>query len=169
MEKQEAYFLGQFTKTYGISGGLMLRSEEILPYDIEETEYVFVNFDEILVPFFISDIDIRTDNLAIITLKDMGINDIAELIGREVYVQMAPTPEPIEEIPLLGYKVIDTQYKFEAIITGMENIPGNPLFTVNYLKKEILLPLPEEFITSIDNENKIIHINLPEGLLNIIK
>jgi len=36
-----------------------------------------------------------------------------------------------------------------------------------YQNKEVLFPLNDQFVTSIDKKSKIIHVDLPEGLLDI--
>ena len=52
------------------------------------------------------------------------------------------------------------------IIDVVEN-KNQDLFEVVFNKKRILIPLVDEFVVNIDNENKKIIMNLPEGLTDL--
>jgi ribosomal 30S subunit maturation factor RimM len=43
----------------------------------------------------------------------------------------------------------------------------NNMFLVNYQGKEVLLPSQHDLIISTDTQKKIIHMNIPEGLLDL--
>ena len=123
MEKPEGYFLGYFSKTHGIAGGILLRSDVLLPEDIEETEFVFVNFDQILVPFFVSAIEVKNDETAVLFLRDVAGDDLKELIGREVYLEDGYSVEKTND-PLAGYHIVDMNSDFSGEIEGLEDIPA---------------------------------------------
>ena len=52
------------------------------------------------------------------------------------------------------------------IIDVVEN-KNQDLFEVVFNEKRILIPLVDEFVVNIDNENKKIIMNLPEGLTDL--
>ncbi len=66
-----------------------------------------------------------------------------------------------------GFKVMDIHQGEIAEIEEVVEFPQQEMAYVTYNDKTILLPLHPNFIVEIDRENKIITMNLPEGLLDL--
>ena len=49
----------------------------------------------------------------------------------------------------------------------VDNTTVNTLFVVEREEEELLVPAQEEFIVGIDQKQKLITVELPEGLLNL--
>ena len=49
----------------------------------------------------------------------------------------------------------------------VDNTTLNTLFLVEREEEELLVPAQEEFIVGIDQKQKLITVELPEGLLNL--
>ena len=49
----------------------------------------------------------------------------------------------------------------------MDDSTVNVLFEVDYSGQELLAPANDDFILSIDEENRFIHMRLPQGLLSL--
>jgi 16S rRNA processing protein RimM len=64
-------------------------------------------------------------------------------------------------------KVIDQTYGELGSITALDDFSGNIVITVQNPKGEILIPLSEEIIESVDEEQNSIYLNCPEGLVDI--
>jgi len=172
MEHQGYYHIGTITRTHGVKGNVVLGLDVDDPSRYRKIKTVFLSRGESpLTEHILSDIRITGDS-AIIGLD--GITDMdeaAQLIRSEVYL-------PLESLPKLkGNKL----YFHEAIgmtvkdalegelgeITKIFDLPEQPVAQVFYKGKEVLFPLLENFIERIDRKNKILYINLPEGLINI--
>ena len=68
----------------------------------------------------------------------------------------------------IGFKMTDENGKDIGVITDIDDNTQNWLFIVENTKgEEILIPAHEEFISEIDNENKIMKMVLPEGLTEL--
>jgi 16S rRNA processing protein RimM len=171
-DKEEHYLIGVLTKTYGITGELLLKSDNLQFEDIYGMESVFIEFDGILVPFFISGISPRGKSSAVIKFDDINSQDQAsEFVSCKVYSIDVISGEKDEikhtASSLTGYQVIDIRLGILGTISEYLDFANNPLFKIRKSKKEILLPVNEEFIIEIDSIKKIIKVQTPEGLIDI--
>ncbi len=171
ISKLELFELGRFVKTFAYKGELLLKTEVELE-EIPETELYFVLIDKILVPFFVDGEKTRFNGKDKLILKLNFVNsekEAVEFVGRTLWVEkdkiLLNNGEP--DFELSGFDVFD----FNTHIGRVENIveiPGNPLITLlSQQKKEILIPLNEQFIVEIDTTNKKLFLQLPEGLIEI--
>ena len=67
----------------------------------------------------------------------------------------------------MGYFVEDTQLGELAIINSIEEMPQQTMASMVYQNKEVLFPINDQFVKSIDQEAKKILVELPDGLLAI--
>jgi 16S rRNA processing protein RimM len=55
-----------------------------------------------------------------------------------------------------------------GVVTAVDDSTVNTLFEVESAEgREYLIPAQEAFITEIDHEERIIHMQLPQGLLSM--
>ncbi|MEG1643253.1 MAG: ribosome maturation factor RimM, partial [Bacteroidales bacterium] len=128
--------------------------------------------DGIFVPFFIEDYRFRSDTAALIKFEDIDDDTSARvLINREIYFPKKHiVHEDIGEEPadyFLGYKVV-VSGRYLGDITEIDDTTANVLFTVVAGDgRDYLIPATDDFVENIDEEGKIINMNIPEGLLDI--
>ena len=65
-----------------------------------------------------------------------------------------------------AYLIYNNNSIIGKIIDVVEN-KNQDLFEVVFNENRILIPLVDEFVVNIDNENKKIIMNLPEGLTDL--
>ena len=93
------------------------------------------------------------------TLKD-------ELISSNVdFSNLAPGEYHYQQ--LLGAQVFLQNGELVGNVTDIVALPGQDLLAVDYLGREVLIPMVRAIITNIDIANKKIEINPPEGLLDV--
>jgi 16S rRNA processing protein RimM len=164
-------FLGTIVKTRGTSGNLIIRSKKKIVQIKNNWESVMVEIDGLLVPFFISGWNISGSNEILVTLEDIDIPEKAEKFsGRKVYINKSVvvfSPNEFHPDEVNGYLVIDINAGEIGRITGIDEIPGNPLFRLIYHKREILIPIHQDLIIEINEKKKIVRVNLPAGFLGI--
>lgn len=163
--------LGTITKTHGIKGGVILRSESSLPDDIENKELVFISFDKLPVPFFIKEIEQINPQSAILYFEPIGSRVMpGELPGKEVYVaenRKRKSKTPLELSDLIGYHVIDKKRGELGIVSEIIGVSLNPLLKIMHHHHEILIPVQEPIITDINPKTKKISIQAPDGLIDL--
>ena len=68
---------------------------------------------------------------------------------------------------LKGFTAVDDNEGELGIITDIHEYPQQLIATVTYKNCEVLFPLNEEVIISIDVVREIVTVDLPDGLLDI--
>ena len=163
--------LGRITKVSGFEGAVTVKLERLFSGKLPNMESVFLEIEGRPVPFFISDSDYSGAD--ILRLKFDGYNSsgkVAEFVGCRVFLTAPGTSDnKIEEInSLIGYNVVTSDNITLGTIKEVIQNPGQWLLSViSDSNKTILIPLHEHFIVKIDNEKKLLIMEIPEGLTEI--
>lgn len=171
---EEVFKIGSLTKTHGLKGEIAFRFDNDI-FDRVECPYFVLDIDGIFVPFFIDEYRFKGEETALITFQDIYTEEKASrLQGLDVYFPREYMLEA-EEVDsdlnyswdyFIGFQVIDQQYGELGTITQIDTQTINTLFMVeNGQGEELIVPATEDFMTEIDNENKIVRFNLPQGLI----
>ncbi|MES2590289.1 MAG: ribosome maturation factor RimM [Bacteroidota bacterium] len=171
MTKNECFNLGYIAKRVGNFGELAFVLDVDNPGKYQKLESVFVELNNTLVPFFIKKIHLR-GNTAVATVEGIDTIDKAEeLIKSGLYLPLSMLP-PLKgkqfyfhEMP--GYTVIDKTYGEIGVVEKVLDYPQQAIFQVKKDDHEILIPAKDDFIVSINRDTKQLHINAPEGLIDI--
>ena len=106
---------------------------------------------------------------ALLTFKGVTDRDQAKsLIGSELYIAKAKLPE-LEAgtyywFDLIGINVYTPDDRYIGSIASIIETGANDVYVVKDADKEILVPALESVVRSIDIEQKIMRVELPEGL-----
>jgi 16S rRNA processing protein RimM len=74
-------------------------------------------------------------------------------------------PDELFDSELVDYLLVDEKLGEIGNIDQVDNYSGNIVITVNYGGKELLVPFNEDLIISIEKQNKILKLRVPEGLI----
>jgi 16S rRNA processing protein RimM len=160
----ELSHIGYFSKPHGVKGHLVLKEENL--FEFESAKVLFVELNGNRAPYFISEI---TETAAgfIVVLEDIDNLEKARLlIGKKVFVDAALTVEE-DNFSWDGYELIDKQFGSLGLVREVTHNGEQVLLSFLFRDKEIILPLAEEFIEKIDEKNKKIFFNAPEGLIDV--
>ena len=152
-------------KSYGTEGGVIV-SAAAFPEDFEITEPVFIDFDELPVPFFIEEMKAHGSKKAFLKLEDIdSLTDAEELVGREIYFSI---DEDDDFAGFAGLEVFDAVSK-KSVGTVVEyvDIPSNPCLEVQLpgTGETVLLPCHDDLIDRVDDKKGWIYLRIPEGLV----
>jgi len=173
IDKENLLRLGTIAKPHGVSGELQIRIfPEFAGMDVNPS-WLFIEIDGGLVPFGILSVRSRSNDVLLAELDTITSEESARKYQNlSVFIQ----PQDIsagddDEEPALhnltGYKVIDNKFGNLGLIKAILDIKQNPLMEINHQGKEILIPLQEKFIISIDKKEKTLHIETPQGLIEL--
>jgi len=150
--------IAKILKSNGTDGGILIGVRDIAVDQIDLKEPVFIYFDELPVPFFIQDIRQRGTSKAIVHLNDVTtFEDAEEIVGREIFIDAEFEEE--QEEAFVGWTVLNRGEEY-GVVTGVEPIPGNLCIYVG----DTLIPLHEDLIISADPEERVLDLEIPEGL-----
>jgi 16S rRNA processing protein RimM len=171
MAYQSDILLGRITKLNGYEGAVTVKLEKSFTEDIPHLESVFLEIDGRPVPFFISDYEYSGADILKLSFDGYeSIEKVSEFTGCRVFLTAGLTGTSNEEelTDLIGYTVLVQNGITLGLITDIIQNPGQWLLNIDSpSKKEILIPLHEDFIVSIENDKKIVVMELPDGLLDI--
>jgi len=164
----DVYKIGRIGKPHGVKGEVQVQIDDDV-FDRVDAEYLVLRIDGILVPFFMEEYRFKSDDIALVKFCDIDSQEkVRELTGCEVLFprSLAEAEEhDLTYAELVGYSVVDAIYnKVLGKIAFVDDATENILFE---LEDGILLPAPDELIVEIDQEKRVITMNVPEGLLSM--
>lgn len=171
MQKEEAFYIGYITKTKGLKGEVQLYFE-FDAYEDLDLDVVFADMNGKMVPFFVESHKLYPNSTGLFYFEDIDHIDKAQaLLKKKIYLPLAKMPERGEGDftfnDLKGYMVTDEAQGELGEILEVNEYPQQFVATVLYQEKEILFPLNEDMIIEIDEEQKTLLVDLPEGLLEL--
>lgn len=172
MTIEDSFKIGTVLKTKGLKGELqMYVAFENL--DMIDFNAIFVDMAGKLVPYFVESVKYQShNNTANLFLEDIDtIEKASKLVKKDVYLPNKLKPKKKKGdftlADLLGFTAVDENEGELGEITHIQELPQQFIATVHYKNCEVLFPLNEEIIKSIDVVKGIVLVDLPEGLLDI--
>ena len=155
--------VAQVLKSNGTDGELLLGFNGFGPEDIDLMEPVFIEFDGLLVPFFIESFT-EKGNRALVRLTGIrSLADADEITGRKVLIEYGEEEDGGDSVS--GWTVIDEDGTVVGTVDGYEDIPGNTCLWVDTEKGQVLIPFHEDLVLSMDKASKTLRMTIPSGLL----
>ena len=164
----DVFRIGKIGKPHGIKGEVTMHIDDDV-FDRTDADYLILDMDGILVPFFIEDYRFKTDDNALMKFEGIDTQERArELTGCEVYFPREMAEDDEEQLSwaaIVGFELIDANTgKSAGRIASVDDATINILFELEDGK---LIPASEELITNVDTKKQQIFINLPEGILEL--
>ena len=174
IRESEVFYIGTITKARGIKGEVEMRFTDDA-FDRGDAEYLVIETDGILVPFFWEEYRFKNQETAILKFEDVDTEARAKtLAGRRVFYPLAYLPEDDEQEglrswkALTGFKVTDPDGGPLGTIEQVDDSTANILLTLSTpTGREILLPLHEDFVTHLAIKERTIALALPAGLADL--
>jgi len=168
IKQEEVYKIGRLGKAHGVKGEVSFQFDDDI-FDRVDADYLVLDIDGILVPFFMEEYRFRNDTVCLVKFCDIDTQQRAqELTGCDVYFPRA-LAEEAEEVPslasLVDFDIIDmSNGKTIGRIAAIDDSTVNILFE---LEDGTLIPASDELIEDIDSTSHTITMHLPEGLLDL--
>lgn len=164
---EEVYKIGRMGRSHGVRGEVMLQFDDDV-FDRVDAEYLVLDIDGILVPFFMEEYRFRSDSTCIVKFCDVDTQQRAqELTGCDVYfpraLAEADDDGELSLAALVGYAIIANG----ETIGRIAHIDTQTVNTLFELEDGRLIPANDDLVEDIDIQEKIITMSLPEGLMEI--
>lgn len=169
IRREDVYRIGCIGKAHGIKGEVSVQVSDDV-FDRVDAEYLVLELDGIMVPFFMEEYRFKTDETVLVKFEGVDTQERArELTGTEVYFPRALADEAddgeLSYAQLVGYTLKDNADGIAVgVIAAVDEQTMNIMFE---LADGRLLPASEELIVSIDTEEKVITMIIPEGILDL--
>ena len=168
IKQEEVYKIGRLGKSHGVRGEVSFLFDDDV-FDRIDADYLILDIDGILVPFFIEEYRFRSDTTALMKFEGIDSQERArELTGCDVYFPRnlaASDDDSISWSAIVGFDIIDASTdKSVGRIASIDDSTLNILFC---LEDGHLIPASEDLITQIDQQARTITMHLPAGLLDL--
>jgi 16S rRNA processing protein RimM len=168
IRKEDVFKIGRLGKSHGVKGDISFPFDDDV-FDSVEADFLILDIDGILVPFFIEEYRFRNDTTAIIKFEGVDSQERArELTGCDVYFprELADNAEDgLSWSAIVGFDILEAQSgKAIGRIASIDDSTLNILFC---LEDGRLIPATDDLITAIDQQARTITMHIPEGLLEL--
>ena len=165
---EEVYRIGRLGKAHGVKGEVSFQFEDDI-FDRMDADYLVLDMDGILVPFFMEEYRFRSDSLALVKFCDVNSQERAsELTGCDVFFPRTLVEEDDEQLSLaslVGFDIVEADNnKKVGVIAAIDDSTANVLFE---LEDGRLLPATDNLITEINTKERTIKMEIPKGLLEL--
>ena len=172
MKIDDFYYLGKITKKFSFRGEVIIFLDTDSPEFYYNIKKLFLKINNVFTPFDVTSVKPNKTNRIRVKINGIdGENDTEKLINKEIYL-------PIESLPktdknsfyyheIIDYTVVGKDNKKVGNITGVNDQSPQHLFQINTLGKKTLIPINDKLIIKVDKKNKIIKMDLPDGILDI--
>ena len=168
IRQEEVYKIGRLGKAHGVKGEVSFQFDDDI-FDRVDADYLVLDIDGILVPFFMEEYRFRSDTVCLVKFYNVDTQQRAqELTGCDVFFPRAMAEEG-DDMPslsmLVGYEIVNNANgRTVGQIVAIDDSTANILFE---LEDGMLIPANDDLIEVIDTEKQQIKMNLPSGLLEI--
>jgi 16S rRNA processing protein RimM len=167
----EYFKVGKLVAVHGLKGELILKHELGKKTSLKGLKTLFMEETrDNFLPWFLEAVRIKSDTEVYIKFEGIDTREAAQKLSqRETWMQetdfktYAAKKAPAS---LLGYTIINYEEILGEILEVIEQ-PHQLLCRLEMEGKEVLIPLHEEFLQKIDHRNRKVHVNLPEGLVEL--
>lgn len=173
IRQTEVFPFGKITKARGLHGEVELQMTEDV-FENGDAEYVVLQCDGLLVPFFWEEYRYKNDTTLLIRFEDIENGQAAaHIVGCQAYYPYAHLHETDEdEFPTLqrlcGYRVTNAEGEVIGTIKEVDDSSVNLLLIVTTPQgNEVLLPLHDDLIIDYDNKERVLKMEIPKGLLDL--
>lgn len=168
IKREDVYKIGRLGKAHGVKGEVSFQFDDDI-FDTTDADYLILEIDGILVPFFMEEYRFRNDSLALVKFCDVDTQQRAsELTGCDVYFPRTLAEESEGQLSLsslVGFDIVEaSNSKVVGKIAAIDDTTQNILFE---LEDGRLIPASDELITNIDTTRQQIIMQIPTGLLEI--
>ena len=165
MKKPDLQYLGEFIKLFSFRGELIFYSE-LKSVFVENLDSLFVNFNESYVPFQIIKVKSHKKNNYRTQLQNVNSESEAKrLLKKDIYVERIENSDNSDYL-VDNFKVYNDN-KYIGVVISTINKTEQSIMEVKMSDKVVLIPLVDQFIVEINDEELKIDMDLPEGLLDI--
>lgn len=165
ISKDNLVKVGYLARPHSFKGEVQLNMNKKVALD--QGDFIFLSIDDQFIPYPILAIKGK-DAEPVLKIGFVSDHDQAvALVGKEVFLSLDKVQSEESEISLMGYMVLDATLGDIGEVIDVQEMPQQLMLTVDHKGTPCMIPLVEDFIEYISEEDKTIGLDLPPGLLDI--
>ena len=175
IRSEEVFYIGKVSKFRGIQGEVEILFTDDA-FDRGDAEYLVLEMEGILVPFFWEEYRFKNDKTAIFQFEDIQDETAARrIVGASVYYPKAALPEDGEEgaelrswQALTGFALYHADGTPIGTVQAVDDATANILLIIDRADgTQTYLPFHEDFLVEARLKERALFLNVPPGLLEI--
>ena len=175
IRSEEVFHIGKVSKFRGIQGEVEILFTDDA-FDRGDAEYLVLEMEGILVPFFWEEYRFKNDKTAIFQFEDIHDEAAARrIVGASVYYPKDALPEDGEEgaelrswQALTGFALYHADGTSIGTVQAVDDATANILLIIDRADgTQTYLPFHEDFLVEARMKERALYLNVPPGLLEI--
>ena len=176
IRNNEVFKIGYITKHRGLRGEVEMSFTDDC-FDTGSAEYLVLDMDGILVPFFWEEYKFKNDDTIILKFEDIDTQEqAAKLVGKSVFypkeclasIEDGDTQTLSSYRALTGFQVSNENDEDMGYILHVDDSSENILLTIEMPNgKEIMIPFHNDFLLDFNIQERTLKMDIPEGLLQL--
>lgn len=173
--RDELISIGHYNKPHGVAGEISASVDVDIDL-LQGLSCLVSDMDGIYVPFFVN--SCRPKSVETVLLNIDGVNNEVEaskLVNHEIYALKRDYDEEWDDAdadayPLdyfIGFTLQDSDGNRLGEITDVDEQTENALFIVEHGGESIMVPANDDLIVEFDVDNRLMVMELPQGLLDL--
>ena len=173
MQQKDCFELGKITRTHGLQGDVVIYLDVDNPEEYANLDILLLEIRNKLLPYTLTSFNLYKTKQAIVNLEEVKSLEEAEALqNTRLFLPLDVLPNITEDDnfylhEVINFDIIDQNmgklgFIKEFIETGVQN-----LINMEYKNQEILIPLNDEIVLTINREKKELYTNLPKGLIEV--
>lgn len=173
--RDELIAIGHYNKPHGVAGEISATLD--VEWDLlRELSCLVSDIDGIYVPFFVNAIRPKSGDTVLLTIDGVGNEkDVARLVNRDIYAlkreyRQESIDADADGYPLdffIGFELRDSDGSRVGEITDVDEQTENAIFIIDRDGIDLMVPATDDLIVEFDVDNKVMVMDLPEGLLDL--
>jgi 16S rRNA processing protein RimM len=165
--------IGRLVAVFGLQGELVLQHRLGKKTSLKGLKAIFLEEgrDEML-PWFVESTRVKGDAEVYIKLEGLDTKEAARrVVQKEVWLAQADFEQfagRAAPISMVGFRLFDGGADLGEILEVIEQ-PHQVLCRIDLAGKEALVPLHEQTLRRVDVKQREVHVELPEGLLDVYR
>jgi 16S rRNA processing protein RimM len=169
------YFnIGKIVAVHGLEGEMILLHKMGASGPLKDVGVLFIEEKKnSFLPWFIEKVRPKSTEELFLKLEGIATREAAaRLLSRQVYLDEQHFRAQVKEdsvLYYLGFRVEDRQAGGLGTVAEVVELPGQLLVKVYHDSHELLIPLNQSTLVTIDTKKRTVYVDLPDGLLDIYR
>ena len=164
IRREEVFKIGHIGKPHGLQGEVQfLFTDDV--FDRVEADYLVIDMEGILVPFFMESYRFRSDEMALVTFEDIDTEEKARRLSlHDVYF---PKSLADADAQLSGWRALAG---FQIKDAETHEVLGEANVILQVLRPDgtsFAIPASPDLIQAVDTAQRLLTMTVPDGLLDL--
>ncbi|MEL6832529.1 MAG: ribosome maturation factor RimM [Bacteroidota bacterium] len=164
--------VGRLGKTHGLQGELKVSLEDQYFDEVVELDSLLVNIGGQPIPYFV---EAWRSGGNLVKLEEVDSKESAALLQQKDLMVAENQVSAVSEAPegitpfdsYINWTIEDATIGLIGTINSIVDLPQHYLAEVAHAGKVVMIPLHEDLISTVDDKQQKILMELPEGLLDL--